>query len=471
MVPILTPIYNYSMTPIHLHADNPHYLAYKGQPLLLITSAEHYGAVINREFDYLRYLDTMAQQGMNYTRLFAGSYLEKVGAFGIRRNTLAPEAGQFLAPWARSAQPGYANGGNRFDLDQWDEAYFTRLKDFIERAGRRGIVVELTLFSSIYADDNWQVCPFHPDNNVNASGVMERSRVHSLDNGALLAWQEKLVRKLVGELNEFDNLIFEIQNEPWSDHGLRADSFETADPTLGHTWQNQVDVADEPSLAWQARVADWIVSQEAGLAKRHLIAQNYCNFRAQLTQVDERVSVLNFHYAWPEAALWNYGFDRVVNFDKSGFAGSEDEAYRRQAWRFILAGGGVFNNLDYSFFVGSEDGLGQNQAPGGGSQALRAQLRALREFVSRYSFVDMRPEGGMPRGVSLLRGSREALAYLEGGSALSLTLLPGDYHLDWLDPLHGEILGEQTLACGEHGLLALDPPVKQAELAVGIRPA
>ena len=457
------------MTPIHLHADNPHYLAYKGQPILLVSSGEHYGAVLNREFDYLRYLDTLAQQGMTYTRLFTGSYLENPGAFGIRHNTLAPAPGQFLAPWARTDAPGYLNGGNKFDLDRWDEDYFRRLKDFLERAGRRGIVVELTLFSSIYAEDNWRFCPFYPENHLAPGHSLDRTAVHTLENGPLLARQEALVRKLVAELNEFDNLIFEIQNEPWSDRTAAVEVFETYDPTLGHNWQNRVEVADEASLAWQARVAEWIASEEARLPKRHLIAQNFCNFRTRLVQVDERVSILNFHYAWPEAALWNYGLGRVINFDESGFSGPDDEPYRRQAWRFLLGGGGIFNHLDYSFFVGREDGEGRNQAPGGGSRELRRQLCALGEFAGRYAFIDMRPEGGMPRGTSLLRGSDQALAYLEGGGDLTLTLPPGDYHVEWLDPLRGELVAEQTLACGARGLLELAPPIPADELALGIR--
>jgi hypothetical protein len=39
--------------PLRLHPDNPHYFLYRGQPLLLITSGEHYGAVLNLDFDYL----------------------------------------------------------------------------------------------------------------------------------------------------------------------------------------------------------------------------------------------------------------------------------------------------------------------------------------------------------------------------------------------------------------------------------
>ena len=42
--------------PIQLHPENQHYFLYKGNALALITSAEHYGALLNLDFDYHTYL-------------------------------------------------------------------------------------------------------------------------------------------------------------------------------------------------------------------------------------------------------------------------------------------------------------------------------------------------------------------------------------------------------------------------------
>ena len=46
--------------PIRLHPENPHYFLYEGEPTILITAAEHYGTVLNLDFDYHRYVDTLA---------------------------------------------------------------------------------------------------------------------------------------------------------------------------------------------------------------------------------------------------------------------------------------------------------------------------------------------------------------------------------------------------------------------------
>jgi len=47
------------MSAISVSKRNPHYLEYRGSPVVLITSAEHYGSVLNRDFDYVRYLETL----------------------------------------------------------------------------------------------------------------------------------------------------------------------------------------------------------------------------------------------------------------------------------------------------------------------------------------------------------------------------------------------------------------------------
>src|SRR3954469_17974301 len=87
--------------PLTLHPDNPHYFLFRGKPAVLITSGEHYGAVLNRDFDYAKYLDELHARKLNLTRTFAGTYREVPGSFGITANTLAPRPGRYACPWAR----------------------------------------------------------------------------------------------------------------------------------------------------------------------------------------------------------------------------------------------------------------------------------------------------------------------------------------------------------------------------------
>ena len=379
--------------PVKLHPDNPHYFLYRETPRIFITSAEHYGAVLNLDFDYQTYLQTLHTEGMDYTRIFTGVYVENAESFGIEKNTLAPLKDKLITPWARSDESGYVNGGNKFDLDQWNPNYFKRLHDFISTAEELDIIVEVTFFSSIYNEANWKFCPFYHENNVNDTDRIERVFVHTKQNGNLLKYQDAMVRKITTELNKYDNVIYEIQNEPWSDQEGKLDLLnKTVMPKEGQKWYSKSNQASELSLEWQSAMSLIVNEEESKLAKKHLIAQNYCNYRQAIPVVDPNIDIMNFHYAWPEAVDLNYGFDRPISFDESGFSPKVEAIYRKQVWRFILAGGAVFNNLDYSFVVGHEDGsFEENTSPGLGTKSLRKQFRFLKDFMAGLDFVHMKP--------------------------------------------------------------------------------
>jgi hypothetical protein len=463
--------------PIRLHPDNPRWFLWRGETVALITSAEHYGAVLNADFDYRRYLDTLQRDGMNYTRIFAGSYVEPQGAFGIQRNTLAPAPGRFLAPWARSEQTGYAGGGNKFDLERFSPDYLARLKAFVTEAGRRGVVVELTFFSSIYGEKQWAVHPLNPSNNVQAIAVPDWKRLHTSDNGAAMAVQEKLVRWLVHELNEHDNLLFEIQNEPWSDNHVMGDQINPylADKPM---FPNAVEITTAPSIAWQRAIARAVADEESRLPNKHLIAQNVANFRLPVREEDlvPEAGILNFHYAYPEAVEWNRGWNRVIGYDESGFAGHEDATYRRQAWNFVLSGGGLFNSLDYSFTVGREDGTDvANDAPGGGSPRLRQQLGVLSRFVQGFDLATLNPDStlvqrapGVVARVLSNPGTAYAL-YVQGRSPTTLTVkLPaGRWSVAWSNVEDGRSLKEESISC-EGAPLRLASPDFGGDMALRI---
>jgi len=167
-----------------------------------VGSGEHYGAVVNLDFDYRKYLDTVRRDGQNLVRIWSGAYREHPGSFGIPLNTLDPAPGRFLAPWARSDEPGYALGGRKFDLSRWDEAYFARLLDFVAEAGRRDIVVELTFFCTFFHlvdPENWAVSPMSARNNVNGIGDVPGS-VALLDTLAKDGRVDRLYRDLAALL-------------------------------------------------------------------------------------------------------------------------------------------------------------------------------------------------------------------------------------------------------------------------------
>ncbi|MFC1634293.1 hypothetical protein ACFL5Z_05580 [Planctomycetota bacterium] len=409
--------------PIQLHPKNPHYFLWRGKPTILITSGEHYGAVLNRAFDYRKYFKTLESLGFNLTRTFSGAYCEPVGAFKIQNNTLAPAKNQLICPWARSKKPGYANGGNKFDLMHWDPAYFKRLRNFVGEAGRRGVVVELVLFCPMYKDDMWKLSPMNAANNVNGIGKMERTEVYTLKYPKLLAVQDAMVRRIVKELKDFDNLYYEICNEPY----------------FGGV-----------TLEWQAHIAQTIAEAEAKFESKHLIAQNIANKHKKISDPNPLVSIFNFHYAKPPNTVTdNYGLNKVIGDDETGFAGSEPKPYRLEGWDFIIAGGAVYDNLDYSFTVGHEDGTAEINAPGSGGPVLHKQLRILSDFINSFDFIKMQSDnsvikGGVPEKATaraLVDAGRAYAIYINGGSKaqLQVNLPAGQYSAQWLNTKTGKI--------------------------------
>lgn len=461
-----------SANPIRLHPKNPNYFEYEGKPIVLVTSAEHYGALINLDFDYGKYLKTLEAEGMNYTRIFMGAYVETPASFGIRENTLAPKSMKLIVPWKRSDTPGYVNGGNKFDLMQWDEAYFERLHDFMKQASKRSIIVEITPFSSIYKDEYWEYSPLHPNNNINGTQTSDRKTIQTLpaEDNNLLPYQERYVRKLVQELKAYDNCFFEIQNEPWADNEGEALDLLPQNRSDNKKWTSYGRTASAGSLAWQRHMSLLIKEEESKLSKTHLIAQNFCNFKYPLNEIPEEISIINFHYAWPEAAYWNLGWDRVVGFDESGFRGPEDEAYRKQAWHFMMAGGALFNNLDYSFVADWEDGTFEHQgpdgeSPGGGSRELRRQLKFLKDFIHEFDFIEMSPDRNLIRhapGIfarGLAQEGRQYAIYLEGEGPAELTLeVPqGNYTVEWFDTITGTSIKKEKARALKEGLRLVSP--------------
>lgn len=445
---LVIPFASHAQT-LQLHPANPHYFLWRGKPVILITSGEHYGAVLNLDFDFAKYLRTLEADQLNLTRTFAGgTYYEPHGAFNIAQNSMAPADGRFIAPWARSDTPGCAGGGNKFDLTRWNPEYFSRLREFMREASGRGVVVEMNLFCPFYDESQWKLSPLHPSNNVNGLSDVARTNVYTLDKHAgRLTYQEKMVRKLVAELREFDNIYYEICNEPY----------------FGGV-----------TVEWQHHIADVIVEAQKDHPNPKLISQNIANKSAKITHPHPAVSIFNFHYATPpEAVLMNFQLNKVLGDNETGFRGTNDAPYRTEAWQFILAGGGLYNNLDYSFTAGHEDGTFVYPAtqPGGGNPVFRKQLRILQEFMKSFDFIRMSPDrssvkGHVPAGLETHTLSELGKAYAvylrlpapdpSIAVRVEIELPPGQYKAEWVDPLGGAV--EKTedikLASGAASLIA-----------------
>jgi hypothetical protein len=186
----------------------------------------------------------------------------------------------------------------------------------------------------------------------------------------------------------------------------------------------------------------------------------------------------------------NYHLKKVIGDNETGFVGTNNFPYRREGWNFILAGGGLYNNLDYSFTVGHEDGTFVYPAkqPGGGNPAFRREMRILKEFIHSFDFVRMQPQTNLARGLANGFSGRalaeEGKAYaiyishdpkrVAQGTNSAATSTPievdvpsGRYRVEWLHTRSGRTMNRERRDHGG-GTLRLTSPDFTEDIALKI---
>ena len=177
LFPLLVLASSLAGPPLQLHPENPRYFLFRGKPTFLITSGEHYGAVLNLDFDDGP-TSTSCGARLQPDADLLGHLPRGPRLVQDPGQHARPAPGRFSCPWARQ--------GEKFDLDRFDEAYFRRLRDFVAEAGRRGIVVEYVLFCPLYEEALWDVSPMNARNNVNGVGGVPAERGLTLKHAELL---------------------------------------------------------------------------------------------------------------------------------------------------------------------------------------------------------------------------------------------------------------------------------------------
>lgn len=186
-----------------LHAQGTQ-LLWGDRPMKLV-GFSYYGAVADPDLNIDGYLDALAAHSITLTRIF------------------------LVDKWA--------NGGNsytpfkvvngKYDLTQYDDTYFARLRDFVRGAERRGIAVQIALFDRCGLQngppERFGRSPYNAANNVNglltapARGYPDFLQMDGTKLGDI---NRALLEKVVSEIGDRGNVIYEIMNEPvfgWRD--------------------------------------------------------------------------------------------------------------------------------------------------------------------------------------------------------------------------------------------------------------
>jgi len=207
---------------IQPYENNPYYWQYKGKPVLLLGGSDEDNLFQWTGSQLMDQLDLLVSVGGNYLR-----------------NTMSDRDEGNIYPFRK-----LDNG--KYDLNQWNDAYWKRLDDFLRETHKRAIIVQIEIWDAFdWMDSNgYADHPWNPKNNVNytaeESGLRESwppsphqkdspfaLTIPGLDNAergkAVLPFQQKFVARVMEISLKYDHVLFTIQNETsatheWSDY-------------------------------------------------------------------------------------------------------------------------------------------------------------------------------------------------------------------------------------------------------------
>ncbi|GEM_PF-2068104 len=174
-------------------------------------------ASIPAKFDYSAYLNFLESKNHNFFRLWR--------AENVRGGENGDDFWFDPMPYQRSATCCAFDGKNKFNLNQFNQAYFDRMRQRVIQARDRGIYVSIMLFDGWSVETKfpsthqpWKGHPYNINNNINnidgdVNNDNQGDETHTLAISAVTTLQEAYVRKVIDTVNDLDNVLYEISNE------------------------------------------------------------------------------------------------------------------------------------------------------------------------------------------------------------------------------------------------------------------
>jgi uncharacterized protein YjdB len=366
-------------------------------------------------FNYTAYLNFLESYHHNFFRLWAWEQSKWTGEFASDY-WIAP------GPFLRTGPDTALDGKPKFDLSQFNQAYFDRLRSRVQDAGARGIYVSVMLFDgwSVGQKDSdapnnpWKGHPFNAANNVNAidgdtNGDGQGFEVQTLGNSAVTAYQDAYVRKVIDAVGDLDNVLYEIDNEgdpssrDWQYHMIQViRNYETKHHPIGMT--SMYPVGSEADLTGSS--ADWI------------------SLQGSINPIDNATG------------------SKVLIADTDhicGICGSTD-----WVWKTFAKG---LNPILMDGYDGAAIGLGAEDYTASDPvwELIRKNMGYARDYALRLDLKSAVPHGDLVLsesiGYCLAKPGSQYLVYLPNGGSVTLNLsaVAGSLTAEWLNPVTGEI--------------------------------
>jgi hypothetical protein len=407
--------------PLRAGSANPRYFVDGHGKLIYLTGAHTWANLQDQgaidpppKFDYDRYLDFMRRHNHNFMRLWAWEQAR----WAPWSDGKAPNPDDWFIqpnPYSRSG-PGLAlDGKPKFDLATFDEAYFTRLRERVRKAGRQGIYVSVMLFQGWscskggLAGKPFPGHPYHPSNNIQGfNGDPKSNQGPDLNDKAVRDLQAAYIRKVVETVNDLDNVLYEVTNEggnkEWDWWVVNfVHDYEKTKPKqhpvglTGHGSESNADLLASP--------ADWISPG----------ANDWPDLRTEPRAVDgKKISLLDTDH------VFGVGGDR------------------QWVWKGFLRGHNVLFMDPYD----DPQFTGILEAQKVGTPFIEAARQAMgqsRKFAQRMNLAAATPRPELASsGYCLADPGVEYLVYQPGnGESFTVELKPGKYRCEWLNPANG----------------------------------
>ncbi len=379
----------------------PHYFEdAKGKPVLLLGDYT-WGTFSDVDSDYTRMFESLKKRGLNQARVWLWWGCEQFPPD-------PPGERPHVEPYLREGSELANDGKPKYNLDKFNPAFFTRLKDMCQAARSRGIYLQLIMMDAwmIKHDYLWKLHAFNRGNNLNGvdgdprntgTGTDGEKGFCSLGNPKALKYQEAYIHKVVDTVNGFDNVYFEIANENYY------------------------------SEAWELALCDDIKLHERTLPRQHMtIRRDYPSHSYVMQQ-------------WDPATIHNKlmamrPLNKPLHFDTDWEINANDDEVRKAAWS-ALASGGHFSYMDDSMEFRAE------QTPDKRA-TLHKQFDYIARFMKQIKPWEMPPDDALVKsGLAFAMANTKVLfAYLpKGGEAtLNLTAMKGSLTARWYSPLTGQ---------------------------------
>ena len=325
--------------------------------------------------------------------------------------------------------------------------------------------------------------PLYHANNIQGVGRYEPSECGLFTtcdprNQDVLRYQRAYVAKITAELNEYDNVIFDICDEPLLE-GLP---------------NHIVFMPEGDVIPWLHALKDAYLEAESKLPKAHVLGQTVQSASPDLS-AESWCAWLPTEYvrAAAEALKKNYAANKpIVDVESDYFGGALVKPYgvenvRMEGWWFLLGGGAGVTNLNGEYHRGQETGGVDTR------EQIVPQRKILKDFVESLDLTSVaRFEGliGIPPNAlagALAVTGREYAVYIvhakDDGAwgahfvgvpgsyrdTFSLKAIPqGAYRLKWIDPATGSIK-ETTRLDWRGGDLAVTTPTYSLDVALDMR--